>query len=461
MNIHNKEYPVLKRNINLRISKGRKICKNLRTGDCGLLDEGSFAFLSMCNGSYRLEEIFAAHAQVFGNDIFPADVIFEKWVPMLEFSKKPACARQLDNLDILLKARGRDWPYHKFREETPFQLEASLTEVCNHRCSYCYQGNEHRGGQDLLLEEWKKVIEQAAGLGMQEIIFTGGEPTLYPDFTELVKTAVEHGLYPKISTNGSRLDGSVVEALRNAGAEYIHLSLPAVTPSLYGKITGAESSLEKVKHAILLLKQSGFYIRVKMVLTPDNTEETGRLLEFCGENKVDLVHLAPFIASTRTGKDYALVPSEASLAEVMETVEAVGKKYPHMLIAKPALGLWEWRNEKEIVRCGGVKESLTVISNGNITFCESLGEIEEFILGNVRTHTLAEIWNSRIPDRFTVIHAKSEPCKSCEFLESCGTGCFLFSYIAAKDAFSADPRCFRYSGRRIGDTEGKEHKSGD
>ncbi len=453
MSIH-KEYPVLKRNINLRLSKGRKICRDLRTGDCHLLDEGSFAFLRMCNGRYCLEEIFMAHTQAFGKEAFPIDTIFAKYTPMLDFSKTPACAHQLENIDTMLQARGSNWLYHPFREETPFNLEASLTEVCNHQCSYCYQGSEHMGRPGLLLEEWREIIGQAAKLGVQEIVFTGGEPTLYPDFTELVKTAVAHGLYPKISTNGSTLDRSVIETLHNAGAEYIHLSLPAVTSSLYRKITGAEKSLEKVKEAIPLLKQKGFYIRVKMVLTPQNTQEVGRLLEFCSDNKVDLVHLAPFIASTRTGEDYSLVPSEDALAHVLEVAEAAEKKHPDMLIAKPALGLWEWRDEKEIVRCGGVKESLTIIYNGDITFCESLGGIEEFILGNVRSHMLEEIWNSPIPDRYTITQTKREPCKSCEFLEKCGTGCFLFSYLAQKDAFSTDPRCFRYDGCRIGDAKG-------
>ncbi|MEY8353903.1 radical SAM protein [Lachnospiraceae bacterium 54-53] len=444
------EYPVLKRHMNLRISKGRKICRNLRTGDCELPDEGSFAFLSMCSGSHRLKDIFTAHTQVYGREVFPVDDILKKYGHLLDFSSLPARARQLEHMAEMLKARRSRWPYHPFREETPFRLEASLTEVCNHRCSYCYQGSEHKDEHGLHLEEWKDVMKQAAELGVQEIVFTGGEPTLYRGFLELVKTAVSHGLYPRISTNGSTLDPAMTGALHEAGAEYIHLSLPAVTSALYGRITGAEKSLDQVKRAIPLLKRSGFYIRVKMVLTPENTMEAGRLLEYCGENGVDLVHLAPFIASTRTGKDYALVPDEDSLVRVMKTAEAAEKRYPDLVIAKPALGLWEWRNEKEIVRCGGVKESLTVIHNGNITFCESLGGIDGFVMGNVRSQTLEEIWNSPIPDRYTVTQAKSEPCKSCEYLEKCGTGCFLFSYMAQKDAFSADPRCFRYNGHRIG-----------
>jgi pyrroloquinoline quinone biosynthesis protein E len=443
------KYPALMKNRALRISKGRNICKNLRTGDCDLLDEQSFVFLRMCNGRYRLQDIISVHTQVFGQKMFSVEVFLEKYKHILNFCDQPAFVPQLENMDVMLSAREIDWPFHPFREETPFSLEVSLTEVCNHRCTYCFQGKEHKHNPGLSLEEWKSVIYQAAGLGVQEIVFTGGEPTLYPDFIELVKTAADNGLYPKISTNGSTLDRPFVEALKGAGAEYIHLSLPAVSPLLYHQITKTKESLEKVKRAIFLLKEKNFYIRAKMVLIPQNTEECSTLLDFCGENHIDMVHLAPFIASTKTGDDYALVPSEEALSQVLKRAEAAEKKYPGMLIAKPATGLWEWKNEKEIVRCGGIKENLTVISNGNITFCEPLGQIQEFILGNVRTHTLAEIWNSEAPDRYTKVSVKDEPCISCEYLESCNTGCFLFSYIAEKDAYSADPRCFRYNGRRI------------
>lgn len=444
------QYPRLRRNIYLRISKGRYIYKDMRSGDCNLVDTDSFAILRMCNGENKLKEMAAAYKQMPGGRNITAEAILEKYAEILVFSEKPSKAHQLDHIDSMLSARKVNWPYHPFREETPFQLEASLTEVCNHRCSYCYQGNEHADKDHLSLNEWIDVIEQAAGLGVQEVVFTGGEPTLYPGFMEIVNNTTLHGIFPRISTNGSTLNDDLIESLHEAGAEYIHLSLPAVTSELYGKITGKEESLKKVTRAIRRLKERDFYIRVKMVLTSDNTDEVTNLLDYCAENGVDTVHLAPFIASTRTSEDYAMIPPEHSLAEVLKAADAAEQKYPEMLIAKPGLGLWEWRNEKEIVRCGGIKDSLTVINNGNITFCEALAGVDEFIIGNVRHKKLDAIWNSPIPDRYTTIKATREPCKSCEYLSGCGTGCFLFSYMAQHDPYAADPRCFKYAGHRFG-----------
>jgi len=91
--------------------------------------------------------------------------------------------------------------------DRPYALLAELTHRCPLQCPYCSNPLElERAGNELTTDEWRRVIAEAAEMGVLQIHFSGGEPTARRDLTELVKHATEVGLYSNLITAGVLLD---------------------------------------------------------------------------------------------------------------------------------------------------------------------------------------------------------------------------------------------------------------
>lgn len=93
--------------------------------------------------------------------------------------------------------------------------------------------------------------------------------------------------------------------------------------------------------------------------------------------------------------------------------------------------------------CTAGISTVGITSNGSIVGCLALGN-DRFIEGNVRTSTLAEIWND--PDHFSYtrkfdLSRLGENCSSCRYGASCKGGCNSVSY-ALTGKFHNNPYCF-------------------
>jgi AdoMet-dependent heme synthase len=85
---------------------------------------------------------------------------------------------------------------------------------CNLQCVHCINasGPKHPWLKSLGTETVKRSIREAETFGVKEIYFTGGEPFLHEDITELLAFALR--VAPTtILTNGTMIDGAMADAL--------------------------------------------------------------------------------------------------------------------------------------------------------------------------------------------------------------------------------------------------------
>ncbi len=443
-------YPALHRHYNLRISKGFFIVKNFRTNETVQVDSKTLLLLSLCDGTMSTAETKQICADAFGISELEMDAFsrqtFEHFADAVVFLENSCKQTHICDIRARIEQSLKPWPYSYEREQIPSEISLVLTEQCNHSCNYCFKSSENAQNDELGVSDWLRVIDEAAELGVQEISFTGGEPTLFPGFLELVTYASKKGMYPRILTNGTTLYGDKAARLREAGAEYVHLSLPAVSQAVFEKVTCAKGTLPKVIQSVSDLKKNGFYIRAKMVLTTENLEDVASVLDFCIAQKIDYVFLAPFILTPMSRGGAELLPSASQLLEVREIADTRKASFcGGTTIGGPSVGDLQWQEPKNIVKCGGCKERLSVLSNGDITCCELLGRDKQFQLGNVHSTDLSSIWYSHEPDRLISAdcHQVDEPCRSCEYLPKCGTGCLMYSRLYNNNYWSVDPRCFK------------------
>src|SRR4030095_8150654 len=122
----------------------------------------------------------------------------------------------------------------------PYALLAEITYRCPLHCPYCSnpvaaslceaprppQGGGYSNGE-LTTEEWKRVIREAAALGVLQIGLSGGEPLARRDLGELIRAAREAKLYTNLITSGIGFGYDRVRAVRGAGVELIPLRFSA------------------------------------------------------------------------------------------------------------------------------------------------------------------------------------------------------------------------------------------
>lgn len=61
----------------------------------------------------------------------------------------------------------------------------NITTACNLRCHHCFIEAGLPQQKELSVGEIENILDDAAQIGTKKVIFTGGEPTIHPDFVKL------------------------------------------------------------------------------------------------------------------------------------------------------------------------------------------------------------------------------------------------------------------------------------
>ena len=165
------------------------------------------------------------------------------------------------------------------------RCEMIITEYCNFKCPYCrglspeIYGN--RRVKQLSLEEIKRNIDYwCEGEPLENIRFSGGEPTLHRNIVEIVEYAKSKGIKRiAISSNGSNKK-ELYKKLVEAGCNDFSISLDACCSTTGDKMAGGVyGAWEIVVENIKFISQLT-YVTVGVVLTPDNIVETAKIIQF-------------------------------------------------------------------------------------------------------------------------------------------------------------------------------------
>src|SRR4051812_44893863 len=148
----------------------------------------------------------------------------------------------------------------------PLALLAELTYRCPLKCPYCSNPLELRRYRDELdTATWKRVLAEAAALGVVQVHFSGGEPLVRRDLAELVGETRRLDLYTHLSTAATLADEGLLRRLRAAGLDALQISLQDAGPA-EGDWQAGIPSLAQKRRAIRVAKELGFPVTLNVVL---------------------------------------------------------------------------------------------------------------------------------------------------------------------------------------------------
>lgn len=144
-------------------------------------------------------------------------------------------------------------------------LRLSVIEACNFRCGYCMPADRVAEDHGLDAEgrlsftEIETLVRGFVRLGVSKLRLTGGEPLLRKRLPDLVaRLAAIPGLEDlALTTNGSLLAGQA-QALRDAGLQRLTVSLDALDPRLFRRMSGDRGDLAQVLAGIAAAERAGF-----------------------------------------------------------------------------------------------------------------------------------------------------------------------------------------------------------
>lgn len=258
-------------------------------------------------------------------------------------------------------------------------LRISITDRCNERCLYCMPEGYHGWAQrpdHLTTEEILRLVRIAAGLGFRKFRLTGGEPLVRADVPELVRgmAAIPGVEAIGLSTNGTRL-AALARPLREAGVRSVNVSLDALDPALYQRITGGE--VASVLAGIHAAVAAGFE-RVKLnavLLRGRNEAEVWPLISFAAAHRLPLrfIELMP-VSRADALTDANFLP----VTEVMEQLRDRDRLIPqpdHRFGHGPA-------KYYRLERAGALVGFIGAITNQH--FCENCNRVRLTADGKIR-----------------------------------------------------------------------------
>lgn len=208
---------------------------------------------------------------------------------------------------IMKDAHGRSINYLRF----------SLTDKCNLRCMYCMPNgscNQAEINTRMSIEEINKIIIIFAELGIDKVRFTGGEPLIVKELSQIIyNTSQIMGIRDiSLTTNGIFLEERI-EELKNAGLTRVNISLDTLNEDKYQRITG-RPYLSKVKAGIRKCLELGVTpVKINVVLMKGiNLDEVGNFIKLTEELPVDVrfIELMPIGSGVQLFKEHFISSME-------------------------------------------------------------------------------------------------------------------------------------------------------
>ncbi|HET9896908.1 MAG TPA: mycofactocin radical SAM maturase [Streptosporangiaceae bacterium] len=326
----------------------------------------------------------------------------------------------------------------------PICLTWELTYACNLSCVHCLSSSGRRDPRELSTAECLAVIDELERMQVFYVNIGGGEPTVRPDFWELVDYAVAHKVGVKFSTNGIKITPAV--AGRLAGSDYVdvQISLDGATAEVNDAVRGAGSYRTALRAMANLAAAGVSGFKLSVVVTRQNVGQLDEFAALAGQYgaQLRLTRLRP--AGRGASVWHELHPTAEQQRNLYDWLVSrgenvlTGDSFFHLAgygQALPGLNL-----------CGAGRVVCLIDPVGDVYACP-FAIHESFLAGSVRDEGgFARVWRSS--ELFASLRQPEAAgaCTSCSAFDACGGGCMAAKFFTGLPLDGPDPECVRGHG---------------
>ena len=270
----------------------------------------------------------------------------------------------------------------------PIVAQMELTYRCPLHCRHCYTDCYNNGQAlkyELSTEEVKKILNKCKESGVLWLCFTGGDPLIRKDFTEVYSYAKELGFITTVFTSLISLNQKILETFKKNPPFDIETTLNAVTPLKYKEITNTNFFRKQIE-AIRKLLKNNLPVKVKTQVTRQNAgqiDKIKKMVESFGLNFRPSTLIQARLNQDTFPCNLRLVPEEAVRIdknygyfdeeeerkpyEKLELKKLIGKPGTDKLLSCAAGGhvFWISPQGKMFICCSLRKHGYNLLKNGN------------------------------------------------------------------------------------------------
>ncbi len=299
----------------------------------------------------------------------------------------------------------------------PYGLLAELTHRCPLHCPYCSnpiqlvpRGDELPGDGPGGTPSGRRPK-----LGILQIGFSGGEPLLHLDLTDLIATARDAGLYSNLITSGLGLTSEKAGRLREAGLDTVQISLQADEAEAGDRIAGTRAHEAKLA-AIQTVRDAGLPWSANVVLHRQNIGRVPALLALArelGAIRIELANTQFYGWAFRNR--HQLLPTRAQVEEARAAVEKARAETDGRMQIVYVLPDYFERRPKPCLH-GWASRGITINPRGDVLPCQAA----ESIPASPSTTSVRVRWpgsggRAKPSTAFRGTAWMPEPCQSCDF----------------------------------------------
>jgi radical SAM protein with 4Fe4S-binding SPASM domain len=307
----------------------------------------------------------------------------------------------------------------------PGSLYLHPTYKCNLHCLYCYNKkdrNEFRGSE-LSTEQWLHVLDQAKDFGINNIIFTGGEPLLRKDIFELAAYTNNLGMASQLLTNALLITADSIDEIVNTFGT-VGLSLDSHIRETNDFLRGEGTFDATIRLAKMLEEREKTYT-FNAVITKHNVWDVPGLYKFLFQ-EFGSISVSPSLFIPSSEENLELLPKlEDYLSAITEANEVVDS-----FLGADKMAVLKFHGiPGRQYQCGAAAGEISIGPDGSVYPCQALQK-DEFKGGNVKQMKLKDIFYTS-PVLNKVRHCTVdtiETCRDCEIRYLCGGGCRALAY---------------------------------
>lgn len=277
----------------------------------------------------------------------------------------------------LLVATGRDRA-----PRLPEIVQIESTNLCNAKCVFCPRDEMHRRQGVMEMELYRKIVDECAALGITHVrVHNYGEPFLDRQLVEKVRYAKSRGI-PQVGmiSNGSLITEELAHGMIDAGLDAINISVDAAGKEVF----------ERTR------------VHLEYDTVVGNIRTLARLRRDLGRTHPKLI--LSFVRQNNSADEQAFIDEWSAIADKIHINDLhnwAGTLDGRADVRYPCYRLWL---------------TFTVLWDGRVSLCCADFDGRQ-ILGDLRTSTIARIWNAPAYRAVRRLHLESggpEICRSCD-----------------------------------------------
>ncbi|MCP4542529.1 MAG: radical SAM protein [Chloroflexi bacterium] len=349
----------------------------------------------------------------------------------------------------------------------PVAYYLELTPICDNRCPGCgnvYADARNENPISLNGTKWRNLIERLVP-HTHQFKLTGGEPTLHPDFAEIVRTVEDYGIPFTLFTNGRWSDPEdLLRLLRDTTTcEGLLISLHGPDAATHESFSGVPGSFDETIANIRRATHAGLDVAISIVINRHNWDRVAETLDLALSLGANHVVCNRYISQDMPADSVS--PSQVQLRAaitIIESLHAAGKPIrfgnciPQCFQASSSRG------------CTAGSTFATIDPWGQMRPCNHAA----LIAGDLRTQSVQDVWQGETMSHWRSLVPPS--CTVCSVFPTCHGGCRAQALPAehaqdpliraplVKQPSVPDPELLLYSGLRpMGKFTHRVESSGD